>query len=218
MIQGTGKYDFSVREAGDTTRYVSLAILPVDDIASRYFQTVWHKLATAVISFHDHCGDNACPKWTTWQVGKWSKESVTPIRSRFAAWHGDLLAGFVNLRSEFQSSFTKGTPITYLEHLAASPGCLTTRIWNRSLVRVGQALLAFAIYQSIENGHRGAIGLHAADETSEDWYEKLNTKYGGRLFHKCRIGVNGFYERSLQRPYYEATVDGAIELLESYRS
>lgn len=202
MSQVTAQYDFTATDATDAAgAYAALEIAPLDEGASAYFQTVWQKMANAVVSFHEHCGDGRCPKWTAWQVAKWSKENVTPQRIRFAAWHGDVLAGFVNLRSEYQSSFTQ-EPITYVEHLAASPGCITTRLWNRSLGRVGQALLAFSVYRSLQNGHGGAIGLHAADDSSVAWYEKLNAKYGNRLFHESRIGIKGFYDRSLQQPYY----------------
>lgn len=217
MPQSQGGYEFAAAEIAERVdRYVSLSFEPMDDRARRFFQDIWAKMATVVVKFHEHSGDSQCPAWTAWQVSRWSKEQVEG-REGYVAWNGDLMAGFINLRFPFQSSIEPVRPITYLEHLAAFPGCQDTRIWNRRMKRVGQALLAFAIYTSAQRGYGGVVGLHAADESAQSWYDALNRKYGGSLLHGPIKNVRGFYERSINSPYYETLPEGALALLEQYR-
>lgn len=217
MSEGEGGYEFTAAElVGVEDRYVSLSLVPIDERAQRFFHNVWAKMANVVEKYHEHSGDGQCPAWTSWQVSKWSKEQVFG-REGYVAWNGDLLAGFVNLRFPFDSIVERATPIAYLEHIAVFPGCQNTRIWNRHMKRVGQALMAFAIFISQQRGYEGRVGFHAADESAQKWYERLNAKCGNTLLHGPIESVRGFYERSMALPYYETLPEGSSMLLEQYR-
>lgn len=212
-----GDYEFTAIEfTGSRSNYVSLSMEPTDDRAQRYFQNIWAKMSAIVVNFHEQCGDGQCPAWTSWQVYKWSKELV-PGMEGYVAWNGALMAGFMNLRFPFESQREQGKPIAYLEHLAAFPGCQPTRIWNRRVGRVGQALLAYAVYQSVLRGSDGIVGFHAADESAREWYEGLNARYDNKLVQGPMEQIAGFYERSSALPYYETMREGSLMLLEQYR-
>lgn len=187
----------------------------MDDRARRFFHNVWSKMANVVEKYHEHSGDGQCPAWTAWQVSKWSKERAQG-REGYVAWNGDLMAGFVNVRFPFQSIVEPGKPIAYLEHIAAFPGCQDTRIWNRRMGGVGQALMAFAVRLSVQRGYEGIVGLHAASESAQKWYEELNEAFEGKLLAGPLANIAGFYERSRDLPYYETGPEGAMLLLEEY--
>lgn len=212
-----GEYDFTVAETIDgNEQYLVLSIEPSDDRAIPYFKGVWGKMSSAVQGFHEHAQDGGCPAWAAWQVYNWSKEKVVG-RETYVAWSGDVMVGFVNLRSPFESKIIQGKEITYLEHIAAFPGCQTTRIWNRLLGGVGRALIAFSVYTSKQRGHDGILGFHVADEHARIWYDTLNAKYGGKLLSQELNGVPGFHQRSAESAYFETTAEGSTMFLEQYR-
>jgi hypothetical protein len=198
-----------------------LEIKPFDANADRYLREVWGKMQLAAEKFHAANGETI-PGWAEWKVHDWAtKTKGCEDRQKFMAWHGATVAGFINLRPAFPSQKVTGKGMVYVEHMAASPGNQRTKIWCRYLKHVGEALLAYAVFESKRQGFDGLIGLHAADEEARKYYTALNAGRSNLLFHpemKDVPGVLPHGESAKNKSYFESTLEGANQLLEDYRN
>ena len=175
-------------------------------------KSVWWKLNQAETSCHRLAGSPA-PNWATWQPHNWSKQKIDS-REKWIAWDGMVIAGFLNLRTEYSSIDAEGAGAVYLEHLATAPGNLDSNLWSRRLSGVGVALMAFAVHRSFELDYDGRVGLHSTT-ASLDFYKKLADMFD--LFCQVeRLGIEGTQERHTADPYFETSCEGAKRLLESY--
>ena len=115
----------------------------------------------------------------------------------------------------------EGRPTLYIEHVAASPGNLKTEVWNRRYTGIGQALLAYSVKLSLDQGMEGRVSLHVADTVALGFYKRLNEKMQGGLFHPERNEVAGptphGAEADRTKIYLETTQTGAMQLLGVYR-
>jgi len=194
---------------------VLLSIRELDEAADLWLKDVWDKMRQSISNYHKTRGGT--PGWVSWKPHEWSKAKI-PGRQKFVAWSGDVVAGFLFLRTEFYSEFDKSKQILYVENIATAPGNKRTNLWCRQLTHVGRALLAFAVLKSVEHGTSGLLGLHAADHEAYCWYTSLNQNQGGRLFHPEKTGVAAPQPHLAEhRPYFETTESGCIEFLEGYR-
>jgi hypothetical protein len=150
--------------------------------------------------------------WTGWKPHEWNRKAV-PDRIKFAAWDGDTLAGFLNLRTEFVS-VVDNKPLIYVEHVATFPGNIPTDLWHRRLKKVGVALLAFAVYQANQRGLQ-RIGLHA-DADAVSWYDQLHKQFENLFEVRRQGGVPGPHPNSASQIYFESSIPGAALLLENY--
>lgn len=108
----------------------------------------------------------------------------------------------------------------YLEHIAAAPGCQTTELWMRKFSKVGAALFAYVVLLSKLQGFDGRVGLHVAGEDAAKFYEALDARCGGGLFHPALTGVHGptpRAEHETSKAYLETREAGATRWLEEYR-
>lgn len=225
-------YEFSVasvtnRRAGAsyeaTTEYPILDIRPQDANSSEFFGKVWVRCAEAVRE-HSIGVKLPVPAWCKWNVAQWAKEPVPAGQLRYAAWDGDTMAGFLNLRVPFDSQIDPSLKVVYIEHIATAPGHLLVPIWGRRLHGVGKALMAYAILTSDQSGNGGRIALHAADAEASGFYDALNSGLQGRLFQCRRTGVasptrpNQPNTPGLDKVYFESDGAVAAEFLAEYRS
>ena len=197
---------------------IELDIREHDEHTHNYLKGICDKMSQALKNFHSITERNSCPGWAQWKVIEWSQAQI-PERQKFGAWVGDVLAGYLWLRSGFQSAHDATKRIIYVEIMAAVPGNILTEIWGRQLTHVGLALLAFTVQQSISQSFEGRFGLHAADEAAAKYYRHLNKERGNSLFEDEQLGVIGVpprQEQAKERPYFEAKLDGALELLQDY--
>jgi hypothetical protein len=199
-----------------------LEFLPSDSQAREHFQSVWQRLAKCVDWYYKKEQPPA-PEWAAWKPWQWcddKREAYAP-RQKYVAWCGSNLAGILNVWPGFPSMHEAGRQTLYLEHLAASPGNLKTEVWDRRYTGVGQALLAYAVKLSLELGMEGRLSLHAANGGAVSFYQHLNRKLGGGLFHPEQTGVAGptpHGEGDRPKLYLETTQTGALQLLEVYRA
>jgi hypothetical protein len=150
-------------------------------------------------------------------VASWSKESIQG-REKYAAWNGDVLAGYLWVRDGFVSPHT-GNNILYIETMAATPTNLETAVWDPCLKHVGLALLGYATFQSQRRGYNGVFGLHAADDVAEGFYRHVDQQIGS-VFRPDRTGVKGVDPRAQQNEsklYFETTDNGGLAILEGFR-
>jgi len=220
MADAPDPYCFVVEEKRSGESFV-LDIRPKDDTMREHFVKVWQKLGSA---FNAQCqlGRTASPGWVNWKPGEWCEQKKDcEDRLQYGAWCGDNLVGFLNVRPHFLSPHATGE-LLYVEHLAAAPGNIDTSLWSKRFQYTGQALLAYAVLLSKNNGYSGRFGLHVADAAALEWYRHLNkTKCGGSLFFPERSGVNGpgqHGDRDAEKTFLEATEPGAAAWLETYRS
>jgi hypothetical protein len=190
------------------------------ELAYTYFKDVWHKLLLALKNYHKIYGTSA-PGCVNWEPHDWSKATKgVENRVKVTAWDGNAMVGFVNMRPAFSSPNHPQKKLMYVEHMAAAPGNLATDLWEKRLGYVGQALLAYAVLQSHQAGFEGLLGLHAADDEAEAYYEKLNSDFEGRLFLDKTLDIAAPFptgDKARSKPYLETTQAGALELLEAYR-
>lgn len=197
-----------------------LEIVPQDEISKQMFDGVWGRMAMALEKFHKLAEDTGrAPFWVSWDPGKWNGQREPLDRQKFAAWCGPNLVGFLNLRPDYPSAFSKGDKVLYVEHIAASPGNLTTHLWLRRLEAVGSALMAFAVLQSALQGYGGRLGLHVAEAGAQEFYASLNRRRV-TFYTPFKFGVAGTPQdrRAHERSYTETIPSGALELLEDYRN
>jgi hypothetical protein len=202
-------------------RSVEMLIRPHDDLAKKHYQGIWNKLAQAVQKHHQLGSGSPAPAWTTWKPWEWcDPRQGYEKRQQYVAWYGDNLVGFLNVRPDFPSNRQSGKMVLYIEHLAAAPGNLSTALWIRRFRYVGQALMAYAVLLSQQQGFEGRLGLHVADEEALGFYRRIHAKCPGGLFHPETTGVagptpRGEHERT--KVYLETTETGASAWLEGYR-
>ena len=199
-----------------------LEIVPSDDRAKQYFQTVWQRMSGAVENFHK-LSDSQPPGWAAWTPWKWCEDKRTDYaaRQKYVAWSGPHLVGLLNVWADFPSIHQSGTSCLYIEHLAAAPGNLNTELWLRKFEHVGIALLAFSVLLSHQSGSGGRVALHVGDESVLNFYRRVSDKIGGSLFFPEQTGVTGPTPHGVhgdsERVYLEMTDEGATRLLEEYR-
>src|SRR5262249_49370062 len=137
-------------------------------------------------------GVSPTPEWTNWKPGEWcDQQRGYENRQKIVAWCGSHLAGFLNVWPNFDSIHQTGKCVLYIEHLAASPGDLTTELWARRYSGVGAALFAYSVLLSHLGGFEGRLGLHVADSVALGFYRHLHTKRSGALFYPEQAGVAG---------------------------
>lgn len=217
-MAGSAVYQFVALEHS-TDRNVLLDIRPHDDRTQAYLKDISQKMSLAVQRFHQHVGKQI-PGWADWKVAEWSQKNI-PERQKFAAWAGDVLAGYIWVRGNFPSVYQPPRQILYVEIMAATPTNLSTDLWNRRLGYVGSALLGFAVSESIKQGFEGFFGLHAADATAAEYYRNMNQDRQGELFEEEKTGITGVPprgEEAKNSPYFESKVNGALELLKDYQN
>ena len=199
---------------------VPLRFCRADDKSDKYLLKVWHRLSQAVIFHHELSGDvTKCPTWAKWKPHEWCKQSV-PDRQQFVAWHGSVLAGFLNLRKDFASQYGPSKSLVYVEHLASFPGFISSDIWSRKLRYVGVPLLGFAVLQSMLQGCDGSVGLHV-DGGAMKFYEQLPDMMGFPVFHPAKYDVSGplpVGEHARAQAYLEMMPDAANQILEVHRN
>jgi hypothetical protein len=204
-------------------RSVALDIRVYDDLAEENIRGVWEKLKLAVSNQNKQFDSvERLPGWASWKVHDWCKASRgVENRQKYVAWDGDVIAGFLFLRPDFSSPSSPGQHLLYVENLATAPGNIRTNLWCRQLKYVGVALLAFSVFQSMEQGFNGDLGLHAADADAESWYEHLNASRNGSLFRPRITGITApppVGDAAVARPFLETITDGAARLLGEYRN
>ncbi len=219
-------YEFSVQEVAasdDGPRFPVLDIRPQDKQAVEFFASVWSRCQQAHTSY-DAASSRPPKGWCRWQVTQWAKSDPLEGQHRYAAWLGDVLVGFLNVRLGFPSRATPGTEVVYVEHVATAPGNILTPLWGRRLIGVGTALLAYSVLESVNRGCGGRVGLHAADGDAEAFYLALNRRFGEQLFlHREQHGVPAprhprqTNEPGLDQVYLEGEPSGCLTLLEGYR-
>jgi len=213
MASGPVVYEFNAEDASG--KWVNLEIIEADELCIRYFEKVWHKLTQAVSNACALCNEpKPAPSWTGWKPHEWNKKAVAN-RLKFAAWDGDILAGFLNLRTEFKS-VADDKPLIYVEHVATFPGNMPTDIWHRRLKKVGVALMAFAAYQANQRGCQ-RIGLHA-DEEAVGWYDQIHEQFNKLFEVRQQGGIQGPHPNSTGQIYFETSIQGTARLLENYKN
>jgi hypothetical protein len=159
----------------------------------------------------------------------WPRRSVGPTLVTRACWHPAMGSKESQRNREEATgiwSTTNGTikyrdqtNINYCDH--SHPGNQNTALWRRRLRFVSVALLAYAVYESKKQGFGGILGLHAADQTVEDYYKQfLPGTFGVNVFLPETKGIRGPAPRGdafLNQLYFETTTEGSEALLESYR-
>ncbi len=221
MMNSAPEYCFVVED--DKHNSFELEITLADDRAKKHFQSVWQRLSNAVDGLGKIEGITL-PAWAEWTPWKWcedNREAYQP-RQKYVAWCGSNLVGILNVWLNFESSCDPGNRTLYVEHLAASPGNLTTELWNRRYSRVGHALLAYAVKLSQEQGTEGRVSLHASNAEALTFYEYLNQKLAGALFYPGKMGITGPTPQGSRsdpsKTYLETQPAGAKQLLEVYRA
>jgi hypothetical protein len=204
-----------------SNRPVELTVREYDGAAKEHFQSVWQRLYGALQKHHKTC-KRPPPSWTDWKPWDWCEERKTGYEGRikYAAWNGDIPAGFLNVWDGFQSVHQSGKKVLYLEHIAAAPGNQMTEIWDSRLKAVGAALFAYAVLLSHLRGFEGRLGLHIAGDEALGFYRRLNEKCENGLFYPDRTSVHGPTPRSSHdaaKTYLETTETGAMRWLEEYR-
>jgi hypothetical protein len=213
------EYSFISRDC-ESNRNVLLEIRPHTGTTHAYLKNVCNKMLQAVKGFYELSSSEPCPGWANWKIVEWSQKDV-PERSKFGAWVGDMLAGYVWLRRGFPSHYVTGESLTYIEIMAATPTNISSQIWSRKLAYVGLGLLGFSVLKSQEFGHYGRFSLHAADNTAAEYYRRLNEMYDGDLFENETTGIAGVEpsaEHAKQQPYFETKLEGALRLLGEHRN
>ncbi len=198
---------------------VVLSMMEQDERSEKYFRGVWHKMCSAARNFHESAPEQEgpAPAWCSWEPHDWYKAKILD-RKKFAAWDGNAIVGFLNVRLSYPSQCYHGKQLLYIEHLATAPGNFRTGIWCRQLKHVGTAVMAYAVLQSHLNGTEGLIGLHASDDVACNYYRALHLRRGN-LFNPEMKGIVGTPQdrKATERFYFESTFDGASALLEDYR-
>lgn len=213
-------YCFAVVEEA-SGRFAELEVRPYDDRTKQQFQSVWQRLCVALQGHHKIC-TRAAPAWTTWKPWDWCEERKPGYEGRikYAAWCGDMLAGFLNVWADFPSAHQAGKVVLYLEHIAAAPGNQTTELWNRRYKAVGAALFAYAVLMSHQKGFDGRLGLHVAEAEALGFYHHISKKCGEPLFYPDKTDVAGPTPRGASekgKTYLETTEAGALRWLQEYR-
>jgi hypothetical protein len=206
-------------------RYPILEISPSDGRFVDYTKSVWHK---ALLAVKGHCEVNGqgAPGWVDWNVVGWSTRN-TPSADveQYAAWHGDTLAGFLNIwKNQPRRSGQPGEKVLYIEHIAAAPWDLPTPLWTRRLRNVGIALIAYSVLRSFLTGTDGWLGLHVSDGEAMEFYQKLNRQYGDQLIAFSTTNIQGVLpprpgreDRMLELRYLEMSGACTKNLLENFR-
>lgn len=204
-------------EALGDKRAVRLEIRPQDEQCAEQMRRVWTKMYSALKGYHDCTASSNAPGWTRWNVADWYTQKV-PDRQKFAAWAGDTVVGFLNLRVGYRSQYDPDKKLIYIEHIATAPGNICTDVWGLRLSSVGTSLMAFAILQSLLQGHEGRVGLHAADADAAAYYTHLARKY--KFLREALSGISGTPEdkRAPEHPYFESDPVAACTFLEGYRN
>jgi hypothetical protein len=214
-------YSFVVEDAkGD---FFELDITAYDNRAKQHFQSVWQRLSLALDGVRK-IETLTMPGWVGWQPWKWCEDRRPAYQPRqtFVAWCGDNQTGILNVWAGFDSVHAPGNKTLYVEHVGAAPGNLDTTLWNRRYRGVGQALMAYAVKVSSEQGFDGRVTLHAADATALGFYRHLHTKMGGNLFYPEQTGILGPTPHAVGgdagRTFLEIKQTEAERLLEVYRA
>lgn len=199
-----------------TNTWTPIDIREVDQAAISYLTKVWHKKYQAICQHYSECGkpDDA-PEWTKWKPFEWSQKREDG-KTCYAAWDGGSLVGFLNLRVPLLSHFCKDSQVVYIEHVCTAPGNKSTPIWDKRLADIGSSLFAFAVHKSVESGHDGRVGLHAATEAI-GFYDKIAEDAQLDLFHPPQSGVSGLHKSNDSQLYYETKAENAKAFLEAFR-
>jgi hypothetical protein len=196
---------------------VNLRISAMDEGAHTQLKGVWSKMYTALRNYHECKGSVEVPSWTSWNLSDWYQSKKVTDRLKFAAWIGDVLVGFLNVRAGYPCHSEPGKCLLYIEHIATAPGNILQDIWGRRFKSVGTALVAYSILQSIERGYEGRIGLHAADDAAADYYVRLSDKHRILLPPKTEIPGTPEDRQARLHPYFESDPVRARLFLEGYR-
>jgi hypothetical protein len=212
-------YCFVVVDAEGTP--FRLDVRPYDANAKDHLQSVWKRLSAALQVHHKFC-QRPAPAWTDWKPWDWCEEKKPGHEGRlkYVGWCGNIPVGFMNVWPDFSSIHQAGKKLLYLEHIAASPGSLTTELWNRRFQAVGAALFAYAILLSDLRGFEGRVGLHIADSEADGFYRRLQEKCENALFYPDQTAVAGPTprgEHDKAKTYLETREPGARRWLEEYR-
>lgn len=217
MQDQDGTYRFVALDPRDDTRSVSLNIVASNERSVQQLRKVWLKMYTAMRGYHETIDSAVAPGWVHWKPDEWCEDKRVKDRRSFAAWAGDTLVGFLNIRPGYTSLSEPDEKLVYIEHISTAPGNLSTDVWGQRLMGVGTCLTAFAILQSVRDEYGGRIALHASDPMAARYYDDLMKKH--RLFLPPRTGIPGTPEdkRAPQRFYYESNPEHARTFLEGYR-
>jgi len=215
---------FAVEDSIDG-EYFALEFEEVGERAQEHLQSVWQRLNLALDS-HAKKEELAAPNWLSWSPWKWTtdKREAYANRQKYVGWCGSQLAGILNVWPNFTPDVPGNTGATglYIEHVACSPGNLTTSLWARRYNSVGTAMFAFAVFLSREQGFQGRVSLHAVDAAAVRFYRRIEEKLGGGLFQTERQGIIGptphGNESDRNRVFFETTVLGAEKLLQVYHA
>jgi hypothetical protein len=190
----------------------------VEAATADWLRSVWKDMANAARKAHE-LTTQPTPKWLNWQPWQWCFEKAllqagrTPVLASAEGYP----VGFLTLWP------VPGDPgVLYVEHVGATPGDITTPLWNRRYHKVGWSLMAYAIHVSKENGFGGRVGLHAADDAVLNGvYRKYAAAVPG-LFGPDQKGIPGPTpygpQKSLALTYLETTAEGAGQFLEGFRN
>lgn len=203
--------------AGGEDRAVELRILVQDDHCAAQFRKVWTKMYAALKGYHEAIDSSSAPGWVNWKPTDWYEGKKVTDRQRFAAWAGETLVGFLNVRPDYPSYWSPGQRLLYIEHIATAPGNILTDVWGLRLKSIGTSLMAFAILQSVQQGFEGRLGFHAADDAAAAYYDRLAQRHP---FLRVPLrGVAGTPEDrgAAQHAYYESEPHAALAFLDGYR-
>ena len=121
-------------------QFFALEFEEVGERAQEHLQSVWQRLTLAVDS-HAKKESIEGPNWLSWSPWKWTtdKREAYADRQKYVGWCGSQLAGILNVWPEFTPEATEIAFATglYIEHVACSPGNLTTPLWARRYNSVG---------------------------------------------------------------------------------
>ncbi len=197
---------------------VPMTFARVDAAAGEWLRSVWKEMVNAAKKACTLTGRPA-PKWLNWQPWQWcfEKALLEAGRTPVLAWAEEYPAGFLTL---WPPSNASGA--LYIEHLAATPGDMSTPLWGKRYHKVGWSLMAYVIHVSKENGFGGRVGLHAAeDAVLTGVYRRYEAAVPG-LFRPDQTGIPGptpyGAQKSLTLTYLETTEEGAARFLEGFRN
>jgi len=198
-------------------RSIPLTFRQVSAADGEWLRSVWKDMVNAAKKAHQLTG-TPVPKWLNWQPWQWcfEKALVEAGRVPIMAWADAHPVGFLTVWPAAGDAAA-----LYVEHVGATPGDMTTGLWNRRYHKVGWSLFAYAIHVSRENGLGGRVGLHA--ETAairRSVYGKYEAAVPG-LFRPDATGIAGPTPYGPQKnatlAYLETTDDGAGQFLEGFR-
>jgi hypothetical protein len=200
-------------------RSIPMSFRQVEATDADWLRSVWKDMANAAKKAHQLVNEPV-PRWLNWQPWQWCYEKA-PIE----AGRVPVLASVDGFPVGFLSLWlmeVNHVASLYVEHMGATPGDMTTRLWNRRYHKVGWSLFAYAIHVSRKNGMDGRVGLHAeTDFVRRNVYGKYESACPG-LFSPDITGIAGPTpygpQKNLGLIFLETTKDGAGQFLEGFRA